>query len=321
MNSPSVPLLEIRDLKVSFKGRRGLTSALRGVDLTVAPGEVLGLVGESGSGKSVTGLSVMRLLDEHAQVSAESMKFNGEDLLSIPASRMRGLRGAKLAMIFQDPAMTLNPVLRIDTQMIEAVIAHESVSKSAARTRCLDVLARVGISDPERRLTSYPHQFSGGMRQRIAIAIAMLHKPSLIIADEPTTALDVTIQAQILYECERLCRETGAALIWVTHDLGVVERIADRVAVMYGGRVVEQGSVTEVMERPAHPYTVGLLASMPAKQRRGEPLSTMPPGGSIPDDGCAFLPRCSRSTAACEASVPADSMVDAGHSVRCLHPL
>jgi peptide/nickel transport system ATP-binding protein len=315
------PLLEIRGLRVTFAGRRGDVAALRGVDLEVRPGEVLGLVGESGSGKSVTGLSVMRLLDPDARLDAEVLRFEGEDLRSLPERRLRALRGARLAMVFQDPAMTLNPVLRIDTQMIEAVTAHVEVGRGEARERCRLALERVGIADAERRLQSYPHEFSGGMRQRVAIAIALLHRPRLVIADEPTTALDVTIQAQILYEVEKLCREAGTALVWITHDLGVVARIADRLAVMYAGRVVEEGAVAAVLDHPAHPYTAGLIASMPARQRRGEPMRTLPPGGPLPASGCAFAPRCPRRQHDCVTAPPPWREVAPAQHARCLHPL
>jgi peptide/nickel transport system ATP-binding protein len=315
------PLLRIRGLRVDFMSDRGVVPALRGVDLDVRPGEVLGVVGESGSGKSVTGLSAMRLLDANARLSAEALRFDGEDLLSLPEPRLRALRGARLAMVFQDPATTLNPVLRIDTQMIEAVLAHADVSRAEARERCRAALERVGIADAARRLESYPHEWSGGMRQRVAIAIALLHRPKLVIADEPTTALDVTIQAQILREVETLCREAGTALVWITHDLGVVARIADRIAVMYAGRVVEEGAAGDVLERPAHPYTAGLIASMPARQRRGAPLRTLPPGGPIPAEGCAFAPRCERAQDDCRGAPPPWVDVGSARHARCVHPL
>jgi len=314
-------LLRIRGLRVDFVSERGAVPALHGVDLDVRPGEVLGLVGESGSGKSVTGLAAMRLLDPNARVAADELSFDGEDMLAASQPRLRALRGARIAMVFQDPSTTLNPVLRIDTQMIEAVLAHVDVSREEARARCRAALERVGIGDAERRLRSYPHEFSGGMRQRVAIAIAMLHRPRLVIADEPTTALDVTIQAQILREVEALCREAGTALAWITHDLGVVARIADRIAVMYAGRIVEEGRVDDVLGRPAHPYTAGLIASMPSRQRRGEPLRTLPPGGLLPREGCSFAPRCGRARDDCRAAVPPWVDVGVAHHARCLHPL
>ena len=227
-------------------------------------------------------------------------------------------------MIFQDPMMTLNPVLRIDVQMIEAILAHESVGKDAARARAREALVRVGIPSPDERLEAYPHQFSGGMRQRVAIAIALLNSPDLIIADEPTTALDVTIQGQILYEMQKLTRETGTALIWITHDLSVVAGLADRVCVMYAGRIVEQGTTVEVLSHPAHPYTRGLLDSVPANNERGQRLKQIP--GMTPSllelpPGCPFRERCTYATAECASSPPTVAVGVHGHTVRCFHPL
>ena len=226
-------------------------------------------------------------------------------------------------MIFQDPMMTLNPVLRIDTQMIEAVLAHESISKDDARQRARDVLGQVGIASPDERLRSYPHQFSGGMRQRVAIAIALLNKPDLIVADEPTTALDVTIQGQILYEVQKLCSQTGTALIWITHDLSVVAGLADDICVMYAGRIVEQGSVNSVLDKPMHPYTNGLISSVPSRNKRGVPLAQIP--GMAPSllklpKGCSFGPRCAQFSDACE-SIPDISNHENGRQIRCHNPL
>ena len=232
-------LLEVEGLKTHFFTRAGVVKAVDGVSFSLAEGEVLGLVGESGSGKTVANFSILGLVDPPGRVVEGSIRFRGEDLVGAPVSRMRKLRGRDIAMIFQDPMMTLTPVLRIETQMVETVLAHEKVSAKAARDRAIDVLARVGIPSPEERIRAYPHQFSGGMRQRVAIAIALLHKPALILADEPTTALDVTIQGQIIAEMQKLVAETGAAMIWVSHDLAVVETIADKIAVMYAGRIVE----------------------------------------------------------------------------------
>jgi peptide/nickel transport system ATP-binding protein len=293
-----------------------------GVSLAVGAGRVLGLVGESGSGKSVTGFSILGLVDPPGRVVAGSVRFQGEDLIGMPEERLRRLRGNRIAMVFQDPMMTLNPVLRIDTQMIEAVTAHERASERAARARAIDVLGRVGIPSPEARLAAYPHQFSGGMRQRVAIAIALINRPDLIIADEPTTALDVTIQGQILYEVQTLARETGTALVWITHDLSVVAGLADEVAVMYAGRIVEQGSVDEVLDRPLHPYTKGLIDSVPSRNRRGEPLRQIP--GMTPSllalpMGCAFRARCASADAACGEEPEAREAMP-GRTVRCFHP-
>ena len=240
----------------------------------------------------------MGLVDPPGRVVAGALRLDGRDLRALREEELRQLRGNRVAMIFQDPMMTLNPVLRIDTQMIEAITAHEAISKDAARARCREALGMVGIPSPEERLLAYPHQFSGGMRQRVAIAIALLNKPDLIIADEPTTALDVTIQGQILFEVQKLCRQTGTALIWITHDLSVVASLADEICVMYAGRIVEQGSVDAVLDAPVHPYTDGLLRSVPSANPRGRPLRQIP--GMTPSllslpAGCAFRLRCERA--------------------------
>lgn len=314
-------LLDIQDLKTWFYTRDGVVKAVDGVSLQLRRGEILGLVGESGSGKSVTGFSIMGLVGERGKVHAGRMMFDGHDLLKVSAEQMRRLRGDRLAMIFQDPMMTLNPTLRIDTQMIEAVQAHEAVSRKAARARALDVLRMVGIPAPEARLKVYPHHLSGGMRQRIAIAIALLNAPRLIIADEPTTALDVTIQGQILYEVQKLCREMGTALIWITHDLALVSGLADRMAVMYAGRIVESSDTETLINHPQHPYTHGLMASIPSLGTRGQPLFQIP--GSTPSllhlpKGCAFRSRCYRADAQC-GHAPELLEVAPGHVVSCWH--
>ena len=296
------PVLEVDNLSTHFFTRDGVVRAVDGVSFTVAPGEVLGLVGESGSGKSVTGFSIMGLVDPPGRVVGGSIRLNGQELVGRSEAELRAVRGRDVAMIFQDPMMTLNPVLRIDTQMIEAVRAHEVVSEKAARARAAEALSLVGIPSPEERLSAYPHQFSGGMRQRVAIAIALLHRPSLILADEPTTALDVTIQSQILAEVQKLCVQSGTALVWITHDLAVVAGLADRVAVMYAGRIVETGPVADVLDRPLHPYTDGLIGSVPGDHLEGTRLKQIP--GSTPSlanlpTGCAFEPRCARSGPEC----------------------
>lgn len=314
-------LLDIQGLRTWFYTREGVVKAVDGVSLQLRQGEILGLVGESGSGKTVTGFSIMGLVGERGKVHAERMMFDGYDLTHVSAEQMRSLRGKRLAMIFQDPMMTLNPTLRVDTQMIEAVQAHEKVSRSAARDRSLDVLRMVGIPAPEARLKAYPHHLSGGMRQRIAIAIALLNSPKLIIADEPTTALDVTIQGQILYEVQKLCREMGTALIWITHDLALVSGLADRMAVMYAGRIVESTTTEALIQRPMHPYTHGLMASIPSLGTRGEPLFQIP--GSTPSllhlpPGCAFRNRCYRADAQCEHA-PELLPVGPDHEARCWH--
>jgi peptide/nickel transport system ATP-binding protein len=316
-------VLSVSSLKTHFFTRAGVVKSVDGVSLHVERGEVLGLVGESGSGKTVTGFSIMGLVDPPGRIVEGSIKLNGQELVGLSEEEMRKRRGKEIAMIFQDPMMTLNPVLRIDTQMIEAVTAHEAVTRDEARQRARDALGKVGIPSPDERLRSYPHQFSGGMRQRVAIAIALLHRPSLIVCDEPTTALDVTIQSQILAEMQKLCAETGTALIWVTHDLTVVAGLADRIAVMYAGRVVEQGPVDAVLDRPIHPYTHGLLGSVPSRGKRGEPLRQIP--GATPSlarlpDGCAFRPRCGFATADC-CEAPVEALYAGGRMARCCNPL
>lgn len=315
--------LEVRGLCTHFFTRAGVVKAVDGVSFSVARGKVLGLVGESGSGKSVTGFSILGLVDPPGRVVAGEILFQGRDLAKLPEEEMRRLRGNRIAMIFQDPMMTLNPVLRIDTQMIEAVLAHADVSHEEARRRARDALGMVGIPSPEERLAAYPHQFSGGMRQRVAIAIALLHRPDLIIADEPTTALDVTIQGQILSEVQKLAAETGTALIWITHDLAVVAGLADEIAVMYAGKVVEQGEVSAVLDAPLHPYTAGLIGSVPSRNARGRRLAQIP--GMTPSllnlpPGCAFRSRCGRASPACEADPPMRAF-PGGRQARCVHPL
>ncbi|MFQ5971506.1 MAG: ABC transporter ATP-binding protein [Alphaproteobacteria bacterium] len=320
--SGGAPTLEVDGLRTHFFSRDGIARAVDGVSFSVARGEILGLVGESGSGKTVTGFSILGLVDPPGRVVEGRILFDGEDLVEAPEDRMRDLRGARIAMIFQDPMMTLNPVLRIDTQMMEAVRAHTTVDRETARERCREALSMVGIASPDERLKAYPHQFSGGMRQRVAIAIAMLHRPDLIIADEPTTALDVTIQAQILFEAQRLCREHGTALIWITHDLSVIAGLADNVCVMYAGRIVEQGGVDDVLDRPLHPYTVGLIGSVPSNNTRGRHLQQIP--GMTPSllslpVGCAFRARCPRASGACKLAPEMTSHAP-GRLAACFHP-
>jgi peptide/nickel transport system ATP-binding protein len=315
--------LEVRDLRTHFFTRAGVVKAVDGVSFEVGRGKILGLVGESGSGKSITGFSVLGLVDPPGRVIGGEIRFQGENLIGLPEERLRAMRGNRIAMIFQDPMMTLNPVLRVDTQMIEAVQAHHDVPRAEARRRARDALGRVGIPSPDERLAAYPHQFSGGMRQRVAIAIALLNDPALIVADEPTTALDVTIQGQILYEVQKLCRETGTSLIWITHDLSVVAGLADEVCVMYAGRIVESGPVDDVLDHPLHPYTRGLIGSVPSRNKRGSPLLQIP--GMTPSllnlpAGCAFADRCSRVQADCRVAEPAMIEMLPGRSARCLHP-
>ena len=315
--------LRVENLRTHFFTRQGVVKAVEDASFSLGPGKILGLVGESGSGKSVMGFSIMGLVDAPGRVVAGRILLGGRDLRTLAPEEMRRVRGNRVAMIFQDPMMTLNPVLRVDTQMVEAIRAHADVSRAAARERAREALARVGIPAPEARLSAYPHQFSGGMRQRVAIAIALLNQPDLIIADEPTTALDVTIQGQILFEMQKLARESGTALIWITHDLSVIAGLADEICVMYAGRIVEHGNVDEVIDAPLHPYTRGLIDSVPSRGRRGEPLHQIP--GMTPSlldlaPGCAFRERCARADGACAAD-PALSSPAAGRQVRCFHPL
>jgi peptide/nickel transport system ATP-binding protein len=317
------PILQVEELRTYFETRAGVVRAVDGVNFSLRAGEVLGLVGESGCGKTVTGFSILGLVDPPGRVVGGRVLFEGRDLVGRDEEELRQVRGAGIAMIFQDPMMTLNPVLRVDTQMVEAVLAHHDVGREEALRRAREVLARVGIASPDERLKSYPHQFSGGMRQRVAIAIALINRPRLIIADEPTTALDVTIQGQILYEAQKLCRETGTALIWITHDLTVVAGLADRICVMYAGRIVEEGAVDDVLDRPLHPYTHGLINSVPSRNRRGVPLAQI--RGMTPvlvdlPPGCAFRARCERAGDACLRDPLAESPLT-GRMVRCFHPL
>lgn len=317
------PILEVQGLKTHFFTHGGVVKAVDGVDLSVKAGKILGLVGESGSGKSITGFSIMGLIDQPGRITEGSIKFMGNELVGIGEDNMQKLRGKDIAMIFQDPMMTLNPVLRIDTQMVEAITVHENVSRAAALKRCEEALAMVGIPAPKERLKTYPHELSGGMRQRVAIAIALLNHPKLIIADEPTTALDVTIQAQILYEVQKLCKETGTALIWITHDLAIVSRLADDISVMYAGRIVENGPVKSVIKHPAHPYTLGLMNSIPTRETKGKLLQQIP--GMTPSllnlpQGCAFRPRCSYATQTC-FEVPEPTAATPTQTVRCWNTL
>ena len=317
-----VPTLTVQNLQMHFSARDGIVKAVEDVSFSVAPGQIMGLVGESGSGKSMTAYSIMGLIDPPGKIVGGKILLNDQDLRDLSPQAMRRIRGNRIAMIFQDPMMTLNPVLRIDTQMIEAVLAHQKVSKGEAREMARDALVRVGIAAPDERLLAYPHQFSGGMRQRVAIAIALLNKPDLIICDEPTTALDVTIQGQILYEMQKLCRESGTALIWITHDLSVIAGLADAVCVMYAGKIVESGSVQDVLGHPQHPYTYGLIASSPSRNLPGQPLRQI--AGMTPSllnlpSGCAFRTRCERATSVCENTPPIST--DGARTVRCFHPV
>ena len=316
------PLLEVRDLATHFFTRSGVVKAVDGVSFTLQTGEVLGLVGESGSGKTVTGFSLLGLVDPPGRIVRGSIRFEGQELVGMNPRELRRMRGRRLAMVFQDPTTTLNPVLTIAGQMRLALEAHERLSGTAMRARCVEVLTIVGMPDAARRLDAYPHQFSGGMRQRVAIAIALLHRPPLIVADEPTTALDVSIQAQILVEMKTLVGEIGTSLIWISHDLATVSSLADRIAVMYAGRIVEDGPTVAVLRAPRHPYTRGLLDSLPAHTEPGRTLAqirgTTPSPRNLPT-GCAFAPRCDHADAACDRAP--DIVFGAARSIRCHHPL
>ena len=315
-------ILEVTDLSTQFFTRAGIVKAVDGVSFALEKGQVLGLVGESGSGKSVTGFSLLGLIDPPGRIVTGSVKLAGQELVGLPVAELRRLRGSKIAMIFQDPMMTLNPVLSIARQMCLAVYAHAKVSKAEARSRAIALLDRVGIPDASRRIDDFPHQFSGGMRQRVAIAMALLHNPDVIVADEPTTALDVSIQAQILNEMADLVRETGTAIIWISHDLATVSSLANRIVVMYAGRVVEEGPTSTVLRQPRHPYTRGLINALPSLAVPGEELRQIP--GSTPSllnlgKGCPFAPRCERATAVC--TIEPSLIIDGDRGVRCHHPI
>ncbi len=314
--------LEVKGLTTRFDTRKGPVTAVNGVSFAVAPGRIMGLVGESGSGKSVTGFSILGLIDAPGEITEGAVLVEGEDLRAMSPEQMRRMRGRKIAMVFQDPMMTLNPVLRVGDQMAMAVRVHDRVSKRAAWDRARQALETVGIPAPAERLYAYPHQLSGGMRQRVAIAMALLHRPAVIIADEPTTALDVSIQGQILAEVRRLADETGTAIVWVTHDLAVVSSLADDISVMYAGRIVESGSAEQVIHAPRHPYTKGLIDSVPSLHAPGQKLPQIP--GSTPQllnlpEGCPFHPRCAFASTACRTTPPLHQAE--GRMVHCHHPL
>jgi peptide/nickel transport system ATP-binding protein len=317
-------LLDVRDLRTSFKTPEGVVRAVTGVDFQVHRGEILGLVGESGCGKSVTSLSLMRLIAPPGRIESGEVLFDGEDLLRLPEARMRAIRGDGISMIFQQPTSALNPVMDIGFQVGEVLEAHRNMKRKAARARALELLRMVGIADPERRLKAFPHETSGGMAQRVMIAMALACEPELLIADEPTTALDVTIQAQILDLMRRLQRETGTAIILITHDLGVVAEMADRVAVMYAGEIVEETDTATLFREPRHPYTRGLIQSIPVVGQIRDELAVIP--GNVPNlidlpAGCRFAPRCLARTefevAEAEVQHPELRSLDGRHVVRC----
>jgi peptide/nickel transport system ATP-binding protein len=316
------PLIEIENLRVIFHGDNGRTThAVDQVDLSVARGATLGIVGESGSGKSVTSLAVMGLLPKSSAEVSGSVRFDGFDLLDVPDQTLRDLRGNRLAMIFQEPMTSLNPSYTIGEQIIETLVRHRGLSPAKAKARAIELLRRVHIASPERRIDEYPHKLSGGMRQRVMIAMALACDPMLLIADEPTTALDVTLQAQILDLMRELKASSSASVILITHDLGVVAEVCDDVAVMYAGEIVERATVDELFARPQHPYTVGLLGSIPRLDHRSERLATI--DGMVPDmsalpDGCRFAPRCPFVSEACRKAAPPLSEIGPGHWSRCI---
>ena len=315
-------LLTVTDLRTYFHTRSGVYRAVDGIDFSVERGETLGIVGESGCGKSVTCYSLMGLIPQPpGRIESGSAMFDGVDLLHCSASQARSIRGKRIAMIFQDPMTSLNPYLRISEQLIEPLLIHENISRKAALARALDMLAEVGINDAEKRIHFYPHEFSGGMRQRVMIAMALITKPELLIADEPTTALDVTVQAQIVDLIKKMQRELGMAVVFITHDLGVISGLCDRVQVMYAGRVVETGDTRTIFYQPKHPYTRALQRSIPSLQPKGSELYTiagMPPDLSKPLPGCSFAPRCEFATERCRTETPKLSALNAEHAHACL---
>ena len=309
------PLLSVTNLRTVF----GPVVAVDEVSFEVRKGETLGLVGESGSGKSVTAFSIIRLVQEPGTITGGRILFQGRDLLALPESDMRQVRGAGIGFVFQEPMAALNPVMRVGAHIAEALTVHGLASRSEARHRAIELLRAVKITDPDKRIDDYPHQLSGGMRQRVMMAIALACKPPLVIADEPTTALDVTVQAQILELLRDMKREFNLSLLLITHDLGVIAETADRVAVMYAGRIVEQGPVRQIFRNPQHPYTRGLLASIPggvAGSRLKAIEGTVPNLAHLPK-GCAFEPRCGERIGVCAESMPAEFMLDPGHGARC----
>ncbi len=322
-----VPLLELEGLATSFFTQRGEVQAVRGVSLQISPGKILGIVGESGSGKSITCMSILRLLKSSGKIIGGKAMFEGTDLFTLKEEEMRQLRGNDIAVIFQDPMTSLNPTMSVGDQVMETILRHKNVSKAEARARTIELFELVRIPSPESRLNSYPHEFSGGMRQRVMIAIALSCDPKLLIADEPTTALDVTIQRQILTLIKDIQARMDMAVILITHDLGVIAEVTDRVLVMYGGLVMEEGRVNDIFANPRHPYTQGLMASIPdmsgKRQARLQPIPGSPPDMNAPPTGCPFSPRCEHVRVQCSQELPplygredANYLVE-GQSVRC----
>jgi len=309
----TAPLLEVRHLRVEFPSRRGTLLALDDISFSIVPGEVLGVVGESGAGKSLTGSAIIGLLDPPGRIAGGEILLAGQRIDNLPYEQMRAIRGRRIGAIFQDPLTSLNPLYTIGRQLIETIRTHLPLSEERARARAISLLQDTGIPAAEQRIDQYPHQFSGGMRQRVVIALALAAEPQLIVADEPTTALDVSIQAQIILLIRRLCKDHGTAVMLVTHDMGVIAETCDRVAVMYAGRIVEVGPVADVIHHPSHPYTVGLMGSIPAMDEDRERLlqidGAMPRLNAIPQ-GCAFNPRCPRVFGRCQSERP--DLIDAG---------
>jgi oligopeptide/dipeptide ABC transporter ATP-binding protein len=320
--SGSGPLLQVSDLHVEIASRRGTVHAVDGVSLEVPAGEAVGLVGESGSGKSMTLKAILGLLPPEARVTSGQVVLAGTDLTQLSGQQLNKIRGPEIAMIFQEPMSALNPVMRVGSQIAEGPRVHLGLSRSQAAERALELMRRVGIPDAERRYRSFPHEFSGGMRQRVMIAIALSCEPSLILCDEPTTALDVTIQDQILRLLARLCRESGTSLVFVTHDLPVVAQICHQLAVMYAGQIVERGTVEGVLTRPSHPYTLGLVRCSPdVDQVRASlvPIPGSPPSLIHPPSGCRFPPRCKFAEQDCTVTDPPLRLIEAGRATACLH--
>ena len=316
------PFFQVNGLNTWFFTRQGVIRSVRDITFDLRRGEVLGIFGESASSKSVTGMSIMGQIDEPGRVVSGSIALDGEELTALSFDAMRAYRGRRIAMVFQNPLMTLDPLMRVRDQMYEAIGEHESVSRAEMHDRCVDALKAVGIPSPEERLNAYPHEMSGGMRQRVVIATALLMNPDMIIADEPTTALDVTIQAQIIYHIRRQIDERGLGMIWITHDLSTLSELADRIMVMYAGAMMEIGTTEEIIGGARHPYTRRLLDSVPSRNVPGEKLKQIP--GNMPSlltlgKGCPFASRCERATAVCDEPVPATA-ASATHSIWCYHP-
>jgi oligopeptide/dipeptide ABC transporter ATP-binding protein len=318
----TAPLLQVEDLRVEIATRRGIVRAVDGVSLEVEPGEAVGLVGESGSGKSMSLRAILGVLPPEATVTSGQVVLDGVDLVALPKTQLNKIRGTKISMIFQEPMSALNPVMRVGPQIAEGPQVHLGMNRAQAGERAIELMRRVGIPDPERRFRSFPHEFSGGMRQRVMIAIALSCDPGLILCDEPTTALDVTIQDQILRLLARLCRESGTSLVFVTHDLPVVAQVCRRLAVMYAGQIVERGTVREVLTKPCHPYTLGLVRSAPDVDHVRSslvPIPGSPPSLIHPPPGCRFHPRCKFAEEDCTTTEPPLRMIDADRATACLH--